>query len=931
MSSSSYSTSATHATEQEERKNQLRSLSSIKQKHPEAFRNRTVISEIPNRQTTPDRKVPSHEVAFGSTYDGRTPHKPGMHILIKDEGVFDSDIKRWVRNEFKENVLRNYPILDFVQSVWNYLPDDIPGDGYVIPGNLRSWYLKSGRYVKSGLENERYSEYAGEASASHCFQTLFRDLARIVQEKREEQDAAAAEAVRASRFPGVMRFLQDRPLVGKRAKLKPDFGYAALLERSEDPIAWEPLGLFGELKKTDKGVDRPPEEDIPICLSELLKKPKSTKKATHPSPPSVSSKGKKRAEPDTPLEQGPSSKQLKSGHIGSTNSSSASHRRLKPKGKATRKDNRKVQRAGDVISTPASKVERTSSRVSQTTAVSATADPAQQGQSLDSELEEIIMKIESREKSIKNLTGHEVQAAKYLNELLSHGARNYATGFLVENTKISLWYADRLGIMKSVQFDFLEEPHYLLLMVAAISSANDAALGFCPLIVDGPRDHIGYAGAKLRIPNARDVNNENIGTVELDLDADGEREILTAYGTVGRGTTVVPVTTSGRTRDLFGSDKLVVKMSWQPVNRREEGHIRHIRRTLANSDNQVARDALEFIVDLKCSVALQMNDPAVDFPRVCMDMPMPNDELRDFRMLALKEYLSLDFIDTAEELVQVFRDVITGHNWAWEIANVLHRDISISNVMFHRRDGRVIGVLCDWDLAETREFLGEDDATWVDEEELQSVNEMKIEGQQGQFIDLGDEQGQHDGTNVATQNDDGIDAADITARRRRAKYRTGTGPFMSLELLGPSEKTPTHLHRHDLESFFWVLAWFCATHDPVAHTSRRVGEWMHPKLSHVASAKQSFLSEETARKRVYGQKHSRYASLISGPLDRLRSAFNAVRLRIDVVKHQRNELMRALIDDNSEWIEECRESITMELRAVERLVSFRKFMQCLTL
>ncbi|CAL1712575.1 unnamed protein product [Somion occarium] len=915
MSSSSYSTSATHATEQEERKNQLRSLSSIKQKHPEAFRNRTVISEIPNRQTTPDRKVPSHEVAFGSTYDGRTPHKPGMHILIKDEGVFDSDIKRWVRNEFKENVLRNYPILEFVRSVWNYAPDDIPGDGYVIPGNLRSWYLKSGRYVKSGLENERYSEYAGEASASHCFQALFRDLARIVQEKREEQDAAAAEALRASRFPGVMRFLQDRPLVGKGAKLKPDFGYAALPERSEDPIAWEPLGLFGELKKTDKGVDRPPEVDIPICLSELLKKPKPAKKATHPSPPSASSKGKKRAEPDTPLEQGPSSKQLKSGHIGSTNSSSASHRRLKPKGKATRKVNRKVQRAGDVISTPASKVERSSS----------------QGQSLDSELEEIIMKIESREKSIKNLTGHEVQAAKYLNELLSHGARNYATGFLVENTKISLWYADRLGIMKSVQFDFLEEPHYLLLMVAAISSADDAALGFCPLIVDVPRDHIGYAGAKLRIPDARDVNNGNIDTIELDLDADGEREILTAYGTVGRGTTVVPVTTSGRTRDLFGSDKLVVKMSWQPVNRREEGHIRHIRRTLANSDNQVARDALEFIVDLKCSVALQMDNPALDFPRVCMDMPMPNDELRDFRMLALREYLPLDFIDTVEELVQVFRDVITGHNWAWVIANVLHRDISVSNVMFHRRDGRVIGVLCDWDLAETREFLGEDDLTCVDEEELQSVNRMKLKGQRRQPAGPS-EMETNEVRYVATQDDDSVDVTDVIARRRRAKYRTGTGPFMALELLGSSDKTPTHLHRHDLESFFWVLTWFCSTHNPDTHTSRRVGEWMHPKLSHIASAKQAFLSNEKARDEIYAkQKHSEYDSLISGGLDRLRSAFNAVRLKIDVVKHQRNELMRALIDDNSEWIEECRESMTMELRALERLVSFRKFMQYLTL
>ncbi|OCH84537.1 hypothetical protein OBBRIDRAFT_696665, partial [Obba rivulosa] len=108
------------------------------------------------------------------------------------------------------------------------------------------------------------------------------------------------------------------------------------------------------------------------------------------------------------------------------------------------------------------------------------------------------------------------------------------------------------------------------------------------------------------------------------------------------------------------------------------------------------------------------------------------------------------------------------HHWAWTIAEVLHRDVSINNVMFYRDVARnsVIGVLCDWDLANKKDLLGPD---FLTSEEL---------------------------------------------RRREAKYRTGTGPFMAIELLNEPRReagvdlTPNHQYRHDLESFFYVLVWF---------------------------------------------------------------------------------------------------------------------------
>ncbi|KAI0069341.1 hypothetical protein K474DRAFT_1561329, partial [Panus rudis PR-1116 ss-1] len=88
------------------------------------------------------------------------------------------------------------------------------------------------------------------------------------------------------------------------------------------------------------------------------------------------------------------------------------------------------------------------------------------------------------------------------------------------------------------------------------------------------------------------------------------------------------------------------------------------------------------------------------------------------------------------------------HHWVWKEAGVLHRDISINNIMFRRTsDGSVSGVLCDWDLSDTKDT------------------------------------------------------------RQRARYRTGTGPFMAVELM-VSDTTPVHRYRFDLQSFYFLLCWF---------------------------------------------------------------------------------------------------------------------------
>lgn len=101
----------------------------------------------------------------------------------------------------------------------------------------------------------------------------------------------------------------------------------------------------------------------------------------------------------------------------------------------------------------------------------------------------------------------------------------------------------------------------------------------------------------------------------------------------------------------------------------------------------------------------------------------------------------------------------SGLCWLRRHPEIMHSDVSISNIMVRRVSGKVYGVLNDFDLARIRGFS------------------------------------------------------------KMSSQRTGTQPFMAIDLLRPSERSDemqTHLPRFDLESLFYVLLWrACCPNDKV--------------------------------------------------------------------------------------------------------------------
>ncbi|KAK7029725.1 hypothetical protein R3P38DRAFT_2930577, partial [Favolaschia claudopus] len=141
-------------------------------------------------------------------------------------------------------------------------------------------------------------------------------------------------------------------------------------------------------------------------------------------------------------------------------------------------------------------------------------------------------------------------------------------------------------------------------------------------------------------------------------------------------------------------------------------------------------------------------------PCRCQEILHENSEDRILQVMIPKELIYIRKLGNPDMLAQIFKAIFECYRWLYEKAHIMHQDSSVANLMFHGVDGKMYGVLNDFDHA----------------------------------LDFGKKS--------------------VSA----SKQRTGTKPFMAIDLL---VLEPEHLYRHDLESFLYVLVFLtCETNQP---------------------------------------------------------------------------------------------------------------------
>ncbi|KAF5383652.1 hypothetical protein D9615_003843 [Tricholomella constricta] len=150
--------------------------------------------------------------------------------------------------------------------------------------------------------------------------------------------------------------------------------------------------------------------------------------------------------------------------------------------------------------------------------------------------------------------------------------------------------------------------------------------------------------------------------------------------------------------------------------------------------------------------------------------------------------------------IEAFQDVFV------DCLKVLHRDLSANNLRFRCTDngGKAQGILTDWDMAS----------------EVEDSDQILLS---------------------------------------TATHRTGTIPFMAVDLLVVNPRPPPHLFRHDLESFFYILVWAafyydfdkkeCRSTEP--STQPPLERWNNADLEVCANAKFRIISEPVVKDQLF--------------------------------------------------------------------------------
>ncbi|KAJ3990882.1 kinase-like domain-containing protein, partial [Lentinula boryana] len=223
-----------------------------------------------------------------------------------------------------------------------------------------------------------------------------------------------------------------------------------------------------------------------------------------------------------------------------------------------------------------------------------------------------------------------------------------------------------------------------------------------------------------------------------------ERVLYCAEGIIGQASVVVEVECVCTESDCqCHGERQVMKISFPSRSRPSEDALIREARSKAESTGDLW--ALKHLPQMIDSITITYDESTVQGR--LKTHPKEKYEERVMRVAILEKLHPLSELEDPRDFAQVFYDILQIHQWLYECVGILHRDLSSGNIMFRRKDGKIYGVLNDFDLSSR----------------VQSMDKGPT-----------------------------------------SNHRTGTRPFMSIDLLNANWEGG-HLYRHDIESLFYIM------------------------------------------------------------------------------------------------------------------------------
>ncbi|KAF9064298.1 hypothetical protein BDP27DRAFT_1230692, partial [Rhodocollybia butyracea] len=232
---------------------------------------------------------------------------------------------------------------------------------------------------------------------------------------------------------------------------------------------------------------------------------------------------------------------------------------------------------------------------------------------------------------------------------------------------------------------------------------------------------------------------------------------------------------------------LVLKVSFPGVNREPEDKLIAKARSIAQ-EKKSAYWALNHLPDLLDSITFVYKDdtPQAKLREHSKAEGITGYEERAVHVATLEKLETLNTLTSTKDYAQIFYDILQIHRWLYEEAKILHRDLSPGNIMLRRTEDKIYGVLNDFDLASSIPRTG-----------------------------------------AATSN-----------------QRTGTRPYMALDLLDDDSRYFGHMYRHDLESLFYIILCFACRYEAPGKRCRDppFSKWFAGTDADILGAKNKFIT-----------------------------------------------------------------------------------------